>query len=170
MPVFLYGSLVEFSEFSKFSGVWPPEGSLMSVLIIPNTLSNIWLNGIAKWSSTIFFLELTFRSASLFFNWRPQTPVFFIDLLSNFRSTFLLFISSFEYLTPLWSTLKCLLFFYWHPSRCQFIVYTLFTELLSQVSSTWPLVVVFPSEEMTDAQLSELAPWSEKLQSIKNHK
>ena len=28
---------------------------------------------------------------------------FFIDLLSNFRSTFLLFISSFEYLTPLWS-------------------------------------------------------------------
>ena len=27
-----------------------------------------------------------------------------------------------------------------------------------------------PSEEMTDAQLSELAPWSEKLQSIKNHK
>ena len=115
-------------------------------------------------------LELTFRSASLFFNWRPQTPVFFIDLLSNFRSTFLLFISSFEYLTPLWSTLKCLLFFYWHPSRCQFIVYTLFTELLSQVSSTWPLVVVFPSEEMTDAQLSELAPWSEKLQSIKNHK
>ena len=67
-----------------------------------------------------------------------HTPFFFIDLLSNFRSTFLLFISSFEYLTPLWSTLKCLLFFYWHPSRCQFIVYTLFTELLSQVSSTWP--------------------------------
>ena len=27
-----------------------------------------------------------------------------------------------------------------------------------------------PSEEMTDEQLSELAPWSEKLQSIKNHK
>ena len=27
-----------------------------------------------------------------------------------------------------------------------------------------------PSEEMTDAQLSELAPWSEKLQSIKDHK
>ena len=27
--------------------------------------------------STIFFLELTFRSASLFFNWRPQTPVFY---------------------------------------------------------------------------------------------
>ena len=27
-----------------------------------------------------------------------------------------------------------------------------------------------PSEEMTDEQLSELAPWSEKLQSIKDHK
>ena len=27
-----------------------------------------------------------------------------------------------------------------------------------------------PSEEMTDEQLSELAPWSKKLQSIKDHK
>lgn len=27
-----------------------------------------------------------------------------------------------------------------------------------------------PSEEMTDEQLSELVPWSEKLQSIKDHK
>ena len=36
-----------------------------------------------------------------------HTPFFFIDLLSNFRSTFLLFISSFEYLTPLWSWPHC---------------------------------------------------------------
>ena len=66
--------------------------------------------------------------------------------LYSFHRTF---IPGFEYLTPSGlvqvdnflsriNLLKCLLFFYCHPSRCQFIVYTLFTELLSQVSSTWP--------------------------------